>query len=187
MENLIKKLKDENGHGKDYAQMLWEESWTYIKTVVDTVREPFLILDKDLCVMAASESFYRIFQVDERDTEGKLVYKLGNGQWNIPSLKKLLEDILPQNSFFNGFEVTHDFPHIGKKVMILNARRIYHKGKNTNIFHPIILLAMEDITEMMGVAEMLALRTNQFEAEIAKRTSKLERQISDLETLIKNK
>lgn len=187
MDNLIKKINDQNGHGKDYAKILWEESWTYIKTVVDTVREPFLILDKDLCVMAANESFYRIFQVEKKDTEGKLVYRLGNGQWNIPALKQLLEDILPQNSFFNGFEVTHDFPHIGKKVMILNARRIYHKEKNSNIFPPIILLAMEDVTDMMGVAEMLALRTSQFEIEIAERTSKLEAQINDLEILIKNK
>ncbi len=187
MEKLIKKINQEDGHGKDYAKLLWEESWTYIKTVVDTVREPFLILDKDLCVMAANESFYRTFQVEEGDTEGKLVYQLGNGQWNIPSLKKLLEDILPQNSFFKGFEVAHDFPLIGRKVMILNARRIYHEGKSGNTFPPIILLAMEDVTDMMDVAEMLARRTSRFEAEMAERTGKLEMQIRDLEKLINKK
>ena len=183
MDKLIKKIKEEK-HGKDYAENLWKESWTYIKTVVDTVREPFLILDKDLCVMAANESFYRTFQVEEKDTENKLVYKLGNGQWDIPSLRKLLDDILPQNSFFKGFEVAHDFPHIGRKVMILNARRIYQEGNNPAIFPPIILLAMEDVTEMMDVAEMLARRTSQFELEMADRTGKLESQIKDLEKLI---
>jgi two-component system CheB/CheR fusion protein len=69
---------------------LWEKSWTYIKTVVDVVREPVLILDKDLRVMAANESFYRIFQVEAKDTEGHVVYGLGNGQWDIPALRKLL-------------------------------------------------------------------------------------------------
>lgn len=183
MEKLIKKIKAEE-HGKNYADRLWKESWTYIKTVVDTVREPFLILDKDLCVMAANESFYRTFQVEEKDTENKLVYKLGNGQWDIPSLRKLLEDILPQNSFFKGFEVAHDFPLIGRKVMILNARRIYQEGAGSAVFPPIILLAMEDVTEMMDVAEMLARRTSLFETEMAERTGRLESQIKNLEKLI---
>ena len=89
--------------GADFFGRLWEESWTYIKTVVDVVHEPVLILDKDLRVMAANESFYRTFQVEPKDTEHQIVYELGNGQWNIPSLKKLLEDILPKNSFFKGF------------------------------------------------------------------------------------
>ena len=168
-------------HGSEYAERLWAESWTYIKTVVDTVREPFLILDKELCVMAANESFYRTFQVEEKDTEHKFVYELGNGQWDIPQLKKLLEDILPQNTFFKGFEITHDFPLIGRKVMILNARRIYGAAKNSTSFPPIILLAMEDVTEMMDVADMLARHTKEFQGEIAERTAKLETHIKELE------
>ncbi len=186
MDKLIKKFNDQKQeeHGRQYAERLWNESWTYIKTVVDTVREPFLILDKDLCVMAANESFYRTFQVEEKDTENKLVYKLGNGQWDIPSLRKLLEHILPENSFFKGFEVTHDFPHIGRKVMILNARRIYGETNNLASFPPIILLAMEDVTEMMDVAEMLAKRTTLFEVEMVERTGKLENKIKDLEKQI---
>lgn len=171
-------------HGVDFAEKLWAESWTYIKTVVDTAREPFLILDKDLCVMAANEAFYKAFQVTEKDTEKKLVYELGNRQWDIPQLQKLLEDILPQNTFFKGFEVSHDFPVIGKKVMILNARRIYPDSENKFSFPPIILLAMEDVTEMMGVAEMLARHTNQFEVQMADRTAKLEVHIRDLENQI---
>lgn len=184
MNKKEKNTKLNKNHGTQYAEKLWAESWVYIKTVVDTVREPFLILDKNLCVMAANESFYKVFQVTEKDTEGKLVYELGNRQWDIPQLQKLLEDILPQNTFFKGFEVTHDFPVIGKKVMILNARRVYPDPKHKYSFPPIILLAMEDITEIMGVADMLAKHTNQFEKEMSERTSKLEKHIKELEEKI---
>lgn len=172
--------------GTDFAEKVWDESWTYIKTVVDTVREPFLILDKDLCVMAANESFYKVFQVSEKDTENKLVYELGNRQWDIPQLQKLLEDILPQNTFFKGFEVSHDFPIIGKKVMILNARRVYPDPNHKFSFPPIILLAMEDITEIMGVAEMLAKHTTKFENEMIEKTTKLEIHIRNLTQEINN-
>ncbi len=164
--------------GSDFFERLWEESWTYIKTVVDVVREPVLILNKDLCVMAANEPFYRTFQVEAKDTENTLVYKLGNGQWNIPSLRKLLEDILPKNSFFKGFEVAHDFPVIGRKVMILNARQIHFKEDTS--FPPIILLAMEDVTEMISVAEKLAGHVSMFEEKLSERTKKLEDHIKKL-------
>jgi nitrogen-specific signal transduction histidine kinase len=165
--------------GADFFERLWEESWTYIKTVVDVVREPVLILNKDLCVLSANESFYRTFQVETKDTEHTLVYELGNGQWNIPSLRKLLEDILPKNTFFKGFEVAHEFPAIGRKVMILNARQIHFKGETS--FSPIILLAIEDVTEMITIAEKLANHTNKFEDKIIERTQKLEIIIEKLE------
>lgn len=160
----------------DLANKIWEESWTYIKTVVDTVREPFLVLDKDLRVLVANESFYRTFQVEPPETEKKLVYELGNGQWDIPALRKLLEEILPKNSFFKGFEVIHDFPLIGRKVMILNARRIYRENA-AHQFPPIILLAMEDVTEMMIIAEKFAQQANHFEASIVERIRKIEEHI----------
>ena len=131
--------------------------------------------------MAANDSFYRLFQTELKDTEGKVVYELGNGQWNIPPLKKLLEDILPRNTFFKGFEVAHEFPYIGRKVMILNARQIHPKEETpANLFPPIILLAMEDVTDMMLVAETLASHANQFEAKLADRTQKLEAQLLKL-------
>ena len=169
----------------DFLERLWEESWTYIKTVVDIVREPILILDKDLRVMAANESFYRMFQVEASDTEKRIVYELGNGQWDIPALRKLLEDILPKNTFFKGFEVSHDFPVIGRKVMILNARQIHRKEEgNSKIFPPIILLAMDDVTEMFLIAENVATHTNQIETTIMERTQKLEMHIGKLESEI---
>ncbi|PIZ85301.1 hypothetical protein CO033_00500 [Candidatus Nomurabacteria bacterium CG_4_9_14_0_2_um_filter_32_10] len=168
--------------GPDFFEHLWEEGWAYIKTVVDVVREPVLILNEDLLVLAANEPFYQMFQVKPESTENRIVYELGNGQWNIPALKKLLENILPEHTFFKGFEVTHEFPVIGSKIMILNARQIYFKKDAAlELFPPIILLAIEDITEMMGVAEMLARHTTQFEVKMAEQTEKLESRIKKLE------
>lgn len=169
----------------DFIKRVTEESWTYIKTMVDIVHEPVLILDKDLRVRGANDSFYRSFQVEHKDTEGRIVYELGNGQWDIPALRKLLEDILPKNTFFKGFEVTHDFPAIGRKVMILNARRIYFKEDTTaTVFPPIIMLAIEDVTEVMAVAETLASHANQMEVTYAARAAKLETQVKKLESEI---
>lgn len=166
---------------EDFFERLWEESWVYIKTVVDVVRDPILILNKDLRIMAANESFYRTFRVGHKETENKVVYDLGNGQWNIPALRKLLEDILPKDTFFKGFEVDHEFPLIGHKVMILNARQIhFRENSSSKIFPPIILLAMEDITDMMFVAETLAKHTNQMENNFSVRTQELENHIGKL-------
>jgi hypothetical protein len=165
----------------DFFARSWDQSWTYIKTVVDVVHEPVLILDKHFCVMAANDPFYSTFQVDKHETEGKLVYKLGNGQWDIPALRELLEEILPHNTFFNGFEVTHVFPSIGRKVMMLNARQIhYQKDGETQTLPPIILLAIEDVTEMMTVAESLAKTIHAFETTYNERTQKLEAQVAAL-------
>jgi len=167
--------------GSNFFVSSWEESWTYIKTVVDVLREPVLILNKDLCVMAANETFYRMFRVEPKDTEGTVVYELGNGQWNIPALRKLLEEILPQNAFFKGFEVIHEFPYIGRKVMILNARQIHRRNDGGKELPPIILLAMEDVTEMMLVAETLAGHANHMETKLTERTQKLDLKIKGLE------
>ncbi len=179
------KKNSKNQVGSDLVERIWEESWTYIKTVVDIVREPVLVLDKDLRVMAANESFYRLFQVEPKDTEKKVVYELGNGQWNIPALRKLLDDILPKNTFFKGFEVTHDFPVVGKKVMILNARQIHSKFNMVDnvieIFPSIILLAMEDVTEMMVVAETLASHANLIADKLTSETLSLKVDIKRLE------
>ncbi len=168
--------------GTDFFEQLWEKSWIYIKTVVDVVREPVLILDKNLRVMAANDAFYRTFHADLKDTEGKVVYDLGNGQWNIPALRKLLGDVLSKHAFFKGFQVAHEFLSIGRKVMILNGRQIYIKDDTgAEVFPPIILLAMEDVTEMMVVAETLASHAKQVEAKLMERTQKMEIHIGKLE------
>jgi nitrogen-specific signal transduction histidine kinase len=135
----------------------WNKSWTYIKTVIDIVREPVLILDKDFRVVDANKPFYKTFQVSAKATKGKIVYDLGNGQWDIPALRKLLENILPKHTYFKGFEVTHEFPTIGRKVMILNARQIHtEKTVGSVPLSPIILLAIEDISNLLIVAQSVS-------------------------------
>lgn len=173
----INKSKDLNPFptGTELIEHLSDESWAYIKTVVDVIREPILVLDKNLRVMAANESFYRTFQVEVKDTESHIVYELGNGQWNIPALRKLLENILPKNTFFKSFEVVHTFPAIGRKVMILNARQIhFEENEKSALFPAIILLAIEDVTDMMAVAETLAGHANNIESKLMLRNQKLE-------------
>jgi nitrogen-specific signal transduction histidine kinase len=163
------------------ADELWKVAWTYIKTVVDTVREPFLILDKDLLVLSANRTFYLIFQVNKEETEGKLVYELGNGQWNIPKLKILLEDILPKNTHFEDFKVEHEFPRIGHKIMMLNARQVH----STNEERPILLLAMEDITKQVELEDKMKQYTKELTLEVAKRTAELEVRVKELERVNK--
>lgn len=113
------------------------------QAVVDTVREPLLVLDKDLRVVAASRSFYLTFRVDRQETQGRMVYELGDGQWDIPALRTLLEKIVPEHAVMEGYEVEHEFPLIGRRAMFLNARKVFYEGNN----HTTLLLAIEDITE----------------------------------------
>ncbi len=109
--------------------------------VVDTVREPLVVLDGDLRVVSANRSFYHAFRVAKEETEGHFIYDLGNRQWDIPDLKRLLEVLLPEHQVFQDFRVEHEFPSIGKRVMLLNAREITRDGTPQ-----LILLALEDIT-----------------------------------------
>src|SRR5579863_4409117 len=88
----------------------------FAQNIVDTVREPLLILDADLYVNSANRAFYQTFQVSPEETEDHLVYELGNGQWDIPDLRRLLEDVVPKSSEFNDFELVHTFPIIGRRV-----------------------------------------------------------------------
>ena len=99
-----------------------ETSVEVFDNLLGSIREPLLVLDSDLRVVTANHSFYRTFNVKPDETVGILIYDLGNGQWNIPKLRELLEDILPQNSVLNDFEVEHNFETIGRKIMHLNAK-----------------------------------------------------------------
>jgi serine phosphatase RsbU (regulator of sigma subunit) len=119
------------------------EQRDFLQIIVDTARDPMLVLGKNLRVVSANRSFYQTFGISPKATEDALVYELGNGQWNIPALRRLLEDIVPQSSTFDDFEVEHDFPGIGRKVMLLNARKWYRPGNHTEM----LLLAIEDVTE----------------------------------------
>jgi len=112
------------------------------EAIVDAIREPLLVLDPDFCVIAASRSFYRTFAVTPRKTEGQLIFELGDGQWNIPGLRALLEDIIPKRRTVDAYEVEHEFPSIGRRVMLLNARRVFDDDGSASA----ILLAIEDVT-----------------------------------------
>ena len=181
METIAK-----NPSGTAWAERMWEESWTYIKTVVDTATDPFLILDEDLSVLAANRSFYELFKVDPQDTEHKNIREIGNGEWNIPALQALLEGILPKNTFFGGFEVNREFPAIGKKIMLLNGRRIYKEGKTSILFPPLILLAMVDITQMTVIAAELADYASRIEKKMNERTQTLESEVKQLKKEVGN-
>ena len=123
-------------------QHLLDAIESYAQDVVDTVREPLLILDSSLRVHSANRAFYETFHVSAAETEDKLIYELGNGQWDIPDLRTLLDDIVPMSSVFNDFELEHDFPVIGRRVMLLNARKL-RQGSHVEL----LVLAMEDITQ----------------------------------------
>ena len=112
------------------------------EAIVDAIREPLLVLGPDLRVIAASRSFYRTFAVTPRKTEGRLVFDLGDGQWNIPKLRALLEDIIPKRRTVESYEVDHEFPSIGRRVMLVNARRVFDEDGSASA----ILLAIEDVT-----------------------------------------
>ena len=129
---VAKKLETEIQDAREYAE-----------SIVETVREPLVVLDAELKILTANHSFYDTFKVNPEETIGNFIYDIGNRQWDIPKLRVLFEEILPNDTAFNGYEVDHVFPGIGRKIILLNARQILRK----NIGSHIILLAMEDITE----------------------------------------
>ena len=104
------------------------EALEYAESIVNTVREPLIVLDQDLRVVTVSRSFYEVFKVKPGETVGQLIYELGNKQWDIPKLRELLETILPQETSFDDYEVEHDFATIGRRTMLLNARQIEGRG-----------------------------------------------------------
>ncbi|MDQ2973222.1 MAG: PAS domain-containing sensor histidine kinase [bacterium] len=135
---------------------------TYYQEITDTIREPFIILDKDLIVVTANHAFYQMFKVPKIKTEGMLIYELGNNQWDAPQLRELLEKILPEHKKFNDFEVVHNFPELGHRTMLLNARQIDSKQ--------LILLAIEDITK----SKILQENTEELNADLIKQQRELQ-------------
>jgi len=129
---------------------LIDDIQNYAQNIVDTVREPLLILDVTLRVRSANRAFYQTFHVSPAETEGRLIYELGNGQWDIPDLRTLLEDIVPKSSVFDDFELEHTFPDIGRRVMLLNARKL-QAGQHGEL----LVLAMEDVTARRQAEEAL--------------------------------
>ncbi len=133
------------------AELAAEEVSRYAESIVETVREPLLVLDVDLKIISANRNFYRTFKATPGETIGSFIYDLGNKQWDIPKLRELLEEVLPKQETFDDFEVDHNFQDIGHKIMLLNARRISQKYTGAKM----ILLAIEDITEPKRLENLL--------------------------------
>ena len=156
---------------------LLNESYDYSEAVLSTIHDPMIVLDKNLRVKSANKTFYKIFNVKEEETEGMLLYDLGNKQWNIPRLRELLEDILTRNSHFYDFEIKHSFPFIGEKIMLLNARRIIQKRNHEEL----ILLAFADVTEVRKKALELQTKENEILSLQLNAEQKLRKIIEDSE------
>jgi two-component system CheB/CheR fusion protein len=133
-----------------------EELYNYYETILSTIHEPMLVLEKDMRIKSANKAFYKMFHVTEEDSVGSSLYKLGNNQWNIPHLRELLEEIIPKNNRFHDFEVEQTFPVIGHKIMILNAHSILQKKPNEEL----IVLTITDNTEVRKLAIELQLKEN---------------------------
>jgi PAS domain S-box-containing protein len=129
-----------------------QEALDYAENIIATVREPLLVLDADLRIITANRFFYRTFQAESGDIEGKHIYEISNGQLNIPALRELLENVLPKNTSFENYEVDHEFAGLGRRIMQLNARRMHDGGASTQR----ILLAIEDITENKQLEKNIA-------------------------------
>jgi two-component system CheB/CheR fusion protein len=160
---------------KDEVDGEAQRARVYIEILAEMAREPFLILDKNLNVVDANNSFLKTFRVTKNETEGHFVFDLGNKQWNIPKLRELLENILPKRKFFEGFEVEHNFPIIGKRTMVLNAQEVDSAQ--------LIILCFEDITAKKGVEREALKYIKGLESEVAKRTKTLQDKVKDLEEL----
>jgi PAS domain S-box-containing protein len=151
-----------------------QEALEYAESVIETVREPLVVLDANLRVISVNHSFYQTFKVTPENTEGKLIYDLGNRQWNISKLRVLLEEIIPRDNQFQDFEVDHEFPTIGRKIMLLNARQIYKKEIGAHM----ILLAIEDITERKKAED----EVKKLNEDLKHRAVELEAAYKELET-----
>jgi len=125
-----------------------QEGHILTKAIIDTIHEPLIVLDENLCIIVASLAFYIKFDLTHESTEKKAFYELGNGQWDIPALRTLLEKVIPEHSIVSGYEVEHNFPHLGHRTMLLNARKIeYHNGRK------MMLISISDITERKALEE----------------------------------
>ncbi len=159
--NALKETERKIGEARDFAQ-----------AVIESV-PPLVILEPDLRVRSANQAFYATFGVTAEQTEGRLIYELGNGQWSIPALRKLLEEILPRNKLFKQYEVTHDFEAIGRRTMLISGRQVESKS--------CIVLSIEDISEQREAREVLARSKEDLERLVGERTARLAELVGELE------
>ena len=166
-----------DGTAGEYLKKEVQSALEYAENIVETVREPLVVLNSDLKILTANHSFYNTFKVLPEETIGNFIYDVGNRQWDIPALRVLFEEILPHDTMFNGYEVEYDFPGIGRKIILLNARQIFRRDVGSHI----ILLAMEDITERKRTEIVL----HQHRMQLQVLNEDLERRIN--EEVVKNR
>ncbi len=154
VEGTMVALRD-NGHLLGFSKVMrdvterqkreleLQDAVAYAESIINAMREPLLVLDAELRVRSANRSFYQMFQVSPETIKNQFLYELGHGQWNISPLRALLENVLPRQAAVEDFKVEHQFPHVGRKTMLFNARKLWREGNHTEL----ILLVMEDITE----------------------------------------
>ncbi|MGZ3569640.1 MAG: sensor histidine kinase [Thermodesulfobacteriota bacterium] len=171
---MVNKQLEQEIAQRKRAEQAAQEALEYAESIIETVREPLVVLDANLRVISVNNSFYQTFKVTPENTEGKLIYDLGNRQWNISKLRVLLEEIIPRDNQFQNFEVEHEFPAIGRKIMLLNARQIYSKGIGAQM----ILLAIEDITERRKAED----EVKKLNEDLKRRAIELESAYKELET-----
>jgi two-component system CheB/CheR fusion protein len=159
----------------DALKMEVKELHLYAESIVETLRQPLIVLDGNLRVVTTNASFYETFKVSREKTDGRFIYSLGDGEWNIPALRELLERILPAQTTFEGFEVKHNFPGIGERTMLLNGRQIRTRKGGA----PLILLAIEEITERKKAEEALRALPAQLVASQEEERRRIARELHD--------
>ena len=163
MVAIKKKSSQSKIADKDNRIASLKKQLVYYREITETVREPFIILTNELYVVSANQAFYKMFKASKKETEGRRMYELGENQWDSPELRKLLEHILPKRRVLNAYEITHDFPLLGRKTMLLNARQVDSKQ--------LILLAIEDITTQ----KILKLDTDKTTSNLLKQRDQLQK------------
>ncbi len=156
-------------HEVKTAGLRLQEALDYARAIVETVRDPLLVLDAGLRVRSANRAFYEAFGGTPGGTEGRPLYDLGDKEWDVPALRRLLEEILPKETALDNFEVAHTFAGAGPRVMVLNARRLRRDGEDAEL----ILLAIEDVTERRRAEEGLRRAHDQLEVRVGERTAEL--------------
>ncbi|MFA5287523.1 MAG: PAS domain-containing protein [Candidatus Omnitrophota bacterium] len=155
---LHRRLKEIQARGFLYSEkdLIIQDRLEYAESIINTVREPLIVLDGELKIVSASKAFYNTFRTKPEETVRQFIYDLGDHQWDIPDLRKLLNDVLPKHKAISNFQVEHDFLKIGKRIMFLNAEWIPRESARPQL----ILLAIEDITERKAMEA--SLRDSQF-------------------------
>ena len=165
------------------AEAALQNAKAYAEQIVATVREPLIVLDPSLRVMSANPAFYTMFQTAPKATVGASVFALSNGQWENPELRRLLEEVIPAHSKFDDFQVERDLPRIGRRTLCLNGRQIELEPGQP----PLILLAIEDITEREHARRRTKAVTVELEKRVKERTAELVKTVADLETEVRER